>query len=59
MATSNVLPEFLCEDCVGKNSGIASAGAAWLKELMRVLQATMPAHSGTLPFPSAGMEARF
>ena len=39
----NVLPEFLCEDCVGKNLGIASAGAAGLKELMRVLQATMRA----------------
>ena len=43
VATSNVLPEFLCEDCVGKNLGIASAGAAGLKELMRVLQATMRA----------------
>ena len=43
MATSNVLTEFLCEDCVGKNLGIASAGAAGLKELMRVLQATMRA----------------
>ena len=43
VATSNVLPEFLCEDCVGRNLGIASAGAAGLKELMRVLQATMRA----------------
>ena len=43
MATSNVLTEFLCEDCIGKNLGIASAGAAGLKELMRVLQATMRA----------------
>ena len=43
MATSNVLTEFLCEDCVGKNLGIASAGAAGLKELMHVLQATMRA----------------
>ena len=40
-ATSNV---FLCVDCVGKNLGIASAGAAGLKELMRVLQATMRAY---------------
>ena len=55
-----VLTEFLCEDCVGKNLGIASAGAARLKELMRVLQATSElAHSGTLPFPSAGMEAQY
>ena len=43
MATSNVFTEFLCEDCVGKNLGIASTGAAGLKELMRVLQATMRA----------------
>ena len=40
MATSNVLTEFLCEDCVGKNLGIASAGAAGLKELMRVLHSS-------------------
>ena len=38
-----LLPEFSCEDCVGRNLGIASAGAAGLKELMRVLQATMRA----------------
>ena len=30
VATSNVLPEFFCEDRVGKNLGIASAGAAGL-----------------------------
>ena len=37
------MTEFLWEDCVGKNLGIASAGTAGLKELMRVLQATMRA----------------
>ena len=35
--------EFLYVDCVEKNLGIASAGAAGLKELVRVLQAAMQA----------------
>ena len=41
----------VCSLC-RKNLGIASAGTAGLKELV-------PAHSGTLPFPSARMEPRY
>ena len=54
---STVDGEYWSVVCVGKNLGIAASG---LKELVRVLQGqSEPAHSGTSPFPSAGMEARY
>ena len=57
LATSNVSTEFLCVECVGKNLGIASAGAAGLKALVRVLQATMrvcPFWDFAIPFGRNG-----
>ena len=57
VTASYVLTEYLWR----KYLGIAFAGAAGLKELVRAIQATMPARvfAGTLPFSSTGMEARY
>ena len=43
VTTSKVMTEYLCIVCVVKNLGIASAGAAGLKEQVGVLQVTMRA----------------
>ena len=58
--TSDVSTEFLCLVCVWKIwAEFPLAPLGWRSWCISIRRQCGPAHSGTSPFPSAGMEARY